>query len=426
MNEKILDALMRLFALITDPTDVANNKSARVVVEAYLRGMLSPTLVEEYLVRFDKYLDDYQDRKAKGNSSRKNISANSVKVLKICELINQQLHHREKIYVLIQLMEYVCTDSFLTSRERDFVETVSQAFNIDPAELKNLEAFIENDIHQADIPQNFLFIDTLPYAYGGTRHITYPGLDGSIRILLIDSIAGFFFIYNGTPPVSINGRKVQNGKVYRFDNGGIIRGPKLGTVYQSNIANIFMHNEDVPKVTFTGIDVEFTYKNYDNGLKPFSFTLESGNMVGIMGGSGTGKSTLLNVLTGKYKLDKGDIYINGHSIVSQDAMPEGIIGFVPQDDLLIAELTVWQNLYYNSKLCLGNLSEEELEKHVEKVLVDLDLFDIRDLNVGDALNNVISGGQRKRLNIASNSSANPRYSLWTSQRQDYRAPTQRP
>ncbi|MBO7441188.1 MAG: hypothetical protein J6U21_16060, partial [Bacteroidales bacterium] len=150
MNEKILDALMRLFALITDPTDVANNKSARVVVEAYLRGLLSATLVEEYLVRFDHYLDEYQDRS--GKSSRKNISANSVKVLKICELINQQLNHREKIYVLIQLMEYVCTDSFLTSRERDFVETVSQAFNIEHTELKNLEAFIEDDISQAAVP----------------------------------------------------------------------------------------------------------------------------------------------------------------------------------------------------------------------------------------------------------------------------------
>ena len=130
MNEKILDALMRLFALITDPTDVANNKGARVVVEAYLRGLLSPALVEEYIVRFDKYLNEYQDKNSSGKASRKNISVNSVKVLKICELINQQLHHREKIYALIQLMEYVCTDSFLTSRERDFVETVSQAFNM--------------------------------------------------------------------------------------------------------------------------------------------------------------------------------------------------------------------------------------------------------------------------------------------------------
>ena len=400
MNEKILDALMRLFALITDPTDIANNKEARVVVEVYLRGIISPSLVTDYIERYDKYLNEYQDRKATGKATRKNISVNSVKVLKICELINQQLHHREKIYVLIQLMEYVCTDTMLSSREKEFVETVSQAFNIEYAELKNLEAFIEDDIKSAADPQSFLYIDSVPYSTGGVKHVTYPGLDGTLRILLIESISGFFFIYNGVPPVSINGHKVQNGKVYRFENGGIIRGPKLGTVYQSNIANIFMTNEDIPKVTFTGIDVEFTYKNYDNGLKPFSFTLESGNMVGIMGGSGTGKSTLLNVLTGKYKLDKGDIYINGHNVVERDAMPEGIIGIVPQDDLLIEELTVWQNLYYNSKLCLGNLQEKELVEHVEKVLMDLDLYDIRNLVVGDALNNIISGGQRKRLNIA--------------------------
>ncbi len=400
MNEKILDALMRLFALITDPTDHVNNKSARDVVEAYLRGLISPSLVAEYLDRFDTYLESYQDRKGTGNATRKNISVNSVKVLTICELINQQLHHGEKIYVLIQLMEYVCTDSFLTAREREFVETVSQAFNIDHTELKNLEAFIEDDIEQAATPQNFLFIDSKPAASGGARHVVHPELNGWLRILLIESISGLFFIYQGKPPVSINGRKVQTGKVYRFENGGIIRGPKLGSIYQSNIANIFMHNDEAQKVTFSGINVEFTYKNYDNGLKPFSFTLESGNMVGIMGGSGTGKSTLLNVLTGKYHPDKGSIFVNGHNVMDPTAMPEGIIGIVPQDDLLIAELTVWQNLYYNSKLCLGNLSEEELVDHIEKVLKDLDLFEIRDLYVGDALNNVISGGQRKRLNIA--------------------------
>ena len=214
MNEKILDALMRLFALITDPTDIANNKEARVVVEVYLRGIISPSLVTEYIERYDKYLNEYQDRKATGKATRKNISVNSVKVLKICELINQQLHHREKIYVLIQLMEYVCTDTMLSSREKEFVETVSQAFNIEYAELKNLEAFIEDDIKSAADPQSFLYIDSVPYSTGGVKHVTYPGLDGTLRILLIESISGFFFIYNGVPPVSINGHKVQNGKVY--------------------------------------------------------------------------------------------------------------------------------------------------------------------------------------------------------------------
>lgn len=399
MNEKILDALMRLFALITDPDDFDNNSESRVVVDAYLRKMLSTRLVEEYMSRYDKYLGLYQGRRGVGGI-RKRISASSVKVLKICEQLNTELHHKEKIMVLIQLMEYVYSGGAMSEREKDFLETVAESFNIAHSEFLNLEALMDNDLSVAAIPKNFLYIDSNEVAQGGARHICNLEMDGTIRILLIESISRFFFIYQGVKNLSINGRQVKPNKVHVFENGGIIRGSRIGVIYQSNIANIFMEGTSQSKVTFCGVNVEFTYKNYDNGLKPFSFDLESGTMVGIMGGSGTGKSTLLNVLTGKYKPDKGNIYINGHSITDAGSVPEGVIGIVPQDDLLIEELTVWQNLYYNSKLCLGNLSNSELVAHVEKLLTDLDLYEIRDLTVGNALNNVISGGQRKRLNIA--------------------------
>ena len=67
---------------------------------------------------------------------------------------------------------------------------------------------------------------------------------------------------------------------------------------------------------------------------------------------------------------------------------------------LIEELTVFQNLYYNARMCLDNLPETELTEVVNKTLTELDLYEIRDLKVGNTLNKVISGGQRKRLNIA--------------------------
>ena len=78
---------------------------------------------------------------------------------------------------------------------------------------------------------------------------------------------------------------------------------------------------------------------------------------------------------------------------------KGLIGFVPQDDMLIEELTVYENLYFNARLCFGDYNEEQLRNTVEKVLLDLDLYEIRDLQVGDMLNKKVSGGQRKRLNI---------------------------
>jgi ABC-type multidrug transport system ATPase subunit len=79
---------------------------------------------------------------------------------------------------------------------------------------------------------------------------------------------------------------------------------------------------------------------------------------------------------------------------------EGAIGFVPQDDLLVEELTVYQNLYYNARLCLDDFPDSKKAEVIEKILDDLNLNDIRDLKVGNPLNKIISGGQRKRVNIA--------------------------
>ena len=94
--------------------------------------------------------------------------------------------------------------------------------------------------------------------------------------------------------------------------------------------------------------------------------------------------------------------INGYNLYSDRDKEnlEGVIGFVPQDDLLNEDLTVYQNLYFTAKLCLDDFQEEMLIESVNSTLRKLDLYEIRNLKVGNPLNKIISGGQRKRLNIA--------------------------
>src|SRR6185436_19617131 len=97
---------------------------------------------------------------------------------------------------------------------------------------------------------------------------------------------------------------------------------------------------------------------------------------------------------------KGSVTINGIDIHHEKEKLEGAIGYVPQDDLLMEELTVFQNLFYSSKLCFGNADDETIKKKVNDLSGAIGLAEIKDLKVGDSLNKMISGGQRKRLNIA--------------------------
>ena len=119
-----------------------------------------------------------------------------------------------------------------------------------------------------------------------------------------------------------------------------------------------------------------------------------------MGSSGSGKTTLMNVLVGMYKPASGEVRINKLSLSSDASKLTGVSGFVPQDDLLIEELSVFDNLYFNARFCFKHLSDREVREKVSETLINLGLNEKRDLRVGSVLNKTISGGQRKRLNIA--------------------------
>ena len=190
------------------------------------------------------------------------------------------------------------------------------------------------------------------------------------------------------------------GRFYAFREGGIIRGQRISPVYYTDIASAFIDKKVSSSLIFSGHELEFKFKNSDNGLYPFNFSEHSGQLIAVMGGSGVGKSTLLNILNGNLPLKHGTITINQYHIHLQKNEIEGLIGYVPQDDLLFEDLTVWENLHYNARLCFDDLSKTEIDEKVTRILKELELYPVREMKVGSPLKKLISGGQRKRLNIA--------------------------
>ena len=112
-----------------------------------------------------------------------------------------------------------------------------------------------------------------------------------------------FFKYVGDgESILLNNAPTNPGKTYLLGNGSVIKNSKISPIYFSNISNRFILDEQKARIEFCADNIEFHYPNSKNGIQKFSFFEESGNLIGIMGGSGVGKSTLLNLLIGNYSL----------------------------------------------------------------------------------------------------------------------------
>jgi len=398
MSENILKALMQLFAIIASPESFGIDR--RHIVIAFLRQQLNRELVDEYIQVFDEYYDIYQKKLSEKDKRKKSISLSSVKVLKICTSINEELTQKQKVIVLIRLLEFIKSEHEITDQELEFVAMVAEIFYIERDEYKRIMNFVLNSFQEMPSEKELVIDSNKEFVNPQVKHIISVGLDGQIRVLNINAANMYVMRYIGDTELYLNGQLLQTDKVYILTLGSSIRNPKIKPVYYSDIISRFYEDKIKSKIVLEAKDLEYRFKGGGIGLVQQNFSEESGKLVGIMGASGAGKSTLLNVLNGSYTPTKGEVLINGINIHTEKENAEGLIGHVSQDDLLIEELTVYQNLYYNAKLCFDNYSEFQIIRTVLRTLQNLGLLEKKDMVVGSPLNKKISGGQRKRLNIA--------------------------
>lgn len=138
------------------------------------------------------------------------------------------------------------------------------------------------------------------------------------------------------------------------------------------------------------LSIEGVCKSYRHKevLKDVSFSAKEGDIIGIIGSNGSGKSTLLSILSGVLNADSGSFSYHGCNLFADSKVRTDIIGYVPQGNPLIEELTAWDNLllWADREIIL-----RELESGVLAML-GIDSFikvPVRKM----------SGGMKKRLSI---------------------------
>ncbi|MFZ0062017.1 MAG: FHA domain-containing protein, partial [Pyrinomonadaceae bacterium] len=199
---------------------------------------------------------------------------------------------------------------------------------------------------------------------------------------------------NGT---YINGARITGRKVVGTEDVVQI-GPFLLKVHpQKGVAvfdtraktriDVFQVTKDVPNRSGAG-KVRL--------LDEVCLSIQPNEFVGLLGPSGAGKSTLMDSLNGMRPATTGQVLVNNLDLYQHLESLKQSIGYVPQDDIIHRELTVYSTLYYVARLRLSrDISTKEINQIVDEVMDVTGLSERRDVPISQ-----LSGGQRKRVSIA--------------------------
>lgn len=370
VNDIVLSGLINLFALFGATADVDSERS-KELLSTYLKRHFGIRQVDEYIGLYDDFKDLYL--------LSPELDKDAI-ISGICSSLRSNMLKEDQLLILLRLMEFCLLDGVIDEDENEIINQAATHLQIKKAFLKDFFAYITGKTTKRVLVQKF------------------PGWSGEIKTLFLESENILVFTYMGEDEVLMNDIPVLPGIFQVWQQSGVLKSHYGAPLYYSSMMTSYMQGRQNQSVTFQGRGIEFRFPHSDNGMHSLDFDMRSGELLAIMGGSGTGKTTLLSLLNGSLRPQSGSITINGHDISDPEA--RSLIGFVPQDDLLVEELTVYQNLYYTARFCFQGLTNEQLDKKITMVLKDLDLLHARNLIVGNALNKFISGGQRKRLNIA--------------------------
>ncbi|MBQ6897699.1 MAG: FHA domain-containing protein [Clostridia bacterium] len=279
----------------------------------------------------------------------------------------------------------ICDGDFI--RIDDGVETVSEGvlFVFSSAEsTNNWRTFPINGSSSVTIGRDNRCDIILPHISVSKCHAKIVYEQGSYYILDNASTNG----------IIVNNRRVQ-GKAKLHEKDVIaITNSKL--IFTSSAVFFCCYKSGI------SVDASNIVIKRGKGKKSFvtcnhvSLNIRPGELVAIIGGSGAGKSTVLNCMCGYLSPDEGNVYINGIDLYQNFDSIKKLVGYVPQQDIVYDNLTLHDMLMYTAMLRLPqDTSPDEREAAITRAIEMVELPEKRDSFIKS-----LSGGQRKRASIA--------------------------
>src|SRR5947199_2083203 len=226
-----------------------------------------------------------------------------------------------------------------------------------------------------------------------------PGTSGDVVLKIFcdyDQRVGVLEVIEADRPIMVGNEPVRttaqlrDGETIRIDVGQILR---------CNFSERIIEEERNIIRTLEANEVTHRFSKGEIGLEGISFPVTRGELVCVMGASGSGKSTLLRVLAGQLQPTSGEIILNGQSLYQNLDGLKQYLSYMPQQDAFAEHLTIGENLQFAAAIRSPHLSRRDRPRRPEAKMIELGLGERRDAVVGSPESKVLSGGERKRLNI---------------------------
>jgi ABC-type multidrug transport system ATPase subunit len=217
------------------------------------------------------------------------------------------------------------------------------------------------------------------------KHAEIVNQNGKSLLIDLGSVNGTY----------VNGIRVKRHELQELDR--VVIGPSELHFRGGTLS----HAPDRRVMRLDSVHLSFQVTDTNTGqpkllLDDLSLVVKPKELIGLLGPSGAGKTTLMNALNGFVKPTSGKVLYNGVDLYQNLNALKTTIGFVPQEDIMHRQLPVRRCLYYAAKLRLSDdISEDEINKRVEEMLDTLKL----DPQRWDNPVATLSGGQRKRVSL---------------------------
>ena len=282
------------------------------------------------------------------------------------------------------------------------------------------------------IPKNrnvFIYYDDELWIKGHNHFNLLDLINTKVEIVLENIIPNVLFIEHQADFYSINVNESAKSIVrIEIDNHKHIIHPSIRKSYELFLNNkkitepiLFHLNTDIISINkknfrinnfydlveipfelenISVLDIKHYFPDSSLALDGVSFEITKGELLAILGQSGCGKSSLLKAICGEILPTYGSIMYDGKDYYQNMSFFSQHVGYVPQDDILFAHLTVYENLFFRGKLRIHKITDDYLDQKINKILINTNLIHKKNTKVGDLKNKLLSGGERKRLNLA--------------------------